>query len=41
MQRATERARETARRFGTPIYVIKDGRVVSEIVGDPQASSKS
>jgi hypothetical protein len=29
LRRAARRARETARRFGTPIYVMKDGRVVA------------
>lgn len=30
MRRAAKRAREIARRFGTPIYYIKDGRIVAE-----------
>lgn len=28
--RAAKRVREIARRFGTPIYDIKDGRIVAE-----------
>ena len=29
LRRAARRARETARRYGTPIYVMKDGKVVA------------
>ncbi|HEX6793871.1 MAG TPA: hypothetical protein VF304_08465 [Casimicrobiaceae bacterium] len=29
LRRAARRARETARRCGTPIYVMKDGKVVA------------
>ena len=29
LRRAARRARETARRFGTPVYIWKDGRVVA------------
>ena len=29
LRRATRRARETARKHGTPIYVSKDGKVVA------------
>jgi hypothetical protein len=29
LRRAARRARETARRHGTPIYVMKDGKVVA------------
>ena len=29
LRRAGKRARETARRYGTPIYVTKDGKVVA------------
>jgi hypothetical protein len=29
MRRAAKRAREVARRFGTPIYVMRDGKVVA------------
>ena len=30
MRRAALRAREVARRFGTPIYVLRDGKIVAE-----------
>jgi len=30
LRRAAKRARETARAYGTPVYVWKDGRVVAE-----------
>jgi len=30
MRRAARRAREIARRFGTPIYVLRDGKIVAE-----------
>lgn len=30
MRRAAWRAREVARRFGTPIYVLRDGKIVAE-----------
>lgn len=30
MRRAAKRAREIARRYGTPIYYMKDGRIVAE-----------
>jgi hypothetical protein len=29
LRRAGKRARETARMYGTPIYVMKDGKVVA------------
>ncbi|HEY1436955.1 MAG TPA: hypothetical protein VGG82_05570 [Casimicrobiaceae bacterium] len=29
LRRAARRARETARKYGTPIYVMKDGKVVA------------
>ena len=29
MRRAAKRAREVARRFGTPVYVLKNGRIVA------------
>ena len=29
MLRAARRAREVARRFGTPIYVLRDGKIVA------------
>ena len=29
LRRAGRRARETARKYGTPIYVMKDGKVVA------------
>jgi hypothetical protein len=29
LRRAARRARETARKHGTPIYVMKDGKVVA------------
>ena len=29
MFRAARRAREVARRFGTPIYVLRDGKIVA------------
>ncbi len=29
MRRAAARAREVARRFGTPIYFIRDGKIVA------------
>ena len=29
MHRAARRAREVARRFGTPIYVMRDGKIVA------------
>lgn len=30
MHRAAKRAREVARQFGTPIYYMKDGKIVAE-----------
>lgn len=30
LERAQQRARETARRHGTPVYFVKDGKVVAE-----------
>ncbi len=29
LKRAARRARETARRYGTPIYIMRDGRVIA------------
>ena len=29
LRRAAHRARETARKHGTPIYVMKDGKIVA------------
>ena len=29
LQRSAQRARETARQFGTPIYIWKDGKIVA------------
>lgn len=29
MHRAARRAREIARRFGTPIYVLRDGKIIA------------
>jgi len=29
LRRAARRARETARKYGTPIYVMKNGKVVA------------
>ena len=29
MHRAARRAREIARRYGTPIYVMRDGKIVA------------
>jgi hypothetical protein len=30
LKRASRRARETARRFGTPVYFTRKGKIVSE-----------
>ena len=30
MRRAAKRAREVARKFGTPIYYMKNGKIVAE-----------
>lgn len=30
MRRAARDARETARRFNTPVYVLRDGKIVAE-----------
>lgn len=30
MRRAAERARDVARQFGTPVYYMKDGRIIEE-----------
>lgn len=30
MRRAAKRAREVARQFGTPIYYMKDGKIIEE-----------
>ena len=30
MRRAAKRAREIARKFGTPVYYMKDGKIIEE-----------
>ncbi|WP_273454927.1 hypothetical protein [Nevskia ramosa] len=35
MRRAADRAKEAARRFGTPLHYLLDGHLVSETVEPP------
>ena len=38
LRRAAKTARKTARAYGTPIYIWRDGKVVAETLSNPGSS---
>lgn len=37
--RAAQRAREVARRTGTPLVIVRDGELVEELISDDEAEA--